>query len=239
MWDRKELKAKGKAAMKANYWRSVVAALLLMIAITALAGGSGSSANNSLSDAKEEAEVSSGLMEMMEQDPEAAAAVVIIVVTTIAVIVLVLTILDVFVLNPLEVGGRRFFLVNSEHPAEVGEVAYAFKNHYLNMVKTAFLRDLYLGLWALLLVVPALVKAYSYRMTPYIMAEHPEMKANEAITLSRKMMDGHKLNAFLLDLSFIGWNLLSVITAGIAGVFYVNPYQYATDAELYKAIRNV
>ena len=72
-------------------------------------------------------------------------------------------------------------------------------------------------------------------MTPFIMAEHPELTVNEAITASRKMMDGHKLDCFLLGLSFIGWNLLSVLTLGILGLWIV-PYQNAAYAAFYRDI---
>jgi uncharacterized membrane protein len=100
-----------------------------------------------------------------------------------------------------------------------------------------FLRDLYLTLWTCLFFIPGIVKSYSYRMVPYILAENPELSAREAITLSRKMMYGHKWSTFVLDLSFIGWQLLSGITMGLVGVFYTNPYVAATDAELYRTLR--
>ena len=62
------------------------------------------------------------------------------------------------------------------------------------------------------------------------------MDSREALTRSREMMYGHKWNAFVLDLSFIGWNFLSALTFGILGIFYVAPYQYATNAELYAVL---
>lgn len=69
-----------------------------------------------------------------------------------------------------------------------------------------------------------------------MLKDHPELSGTEAITLSRKMMNGHKADAFVLDLSFLGWLLLSALTLGILHIFYVGPYVQATDAELYKAI---
>lgn len=71
-----------------------------------------------------------------------------------------------------------------------------------------FLHTLYLCLWTLLFIVPGIVKGYSYAMSDYILAEHPEMTANEAITESRRVMDGNKWRLFCLHLSFIGWDLL-------------------------------
>ena len=74
-------------------------------------------------------------------------------------------------------------------------------------------------------------------MVPYILAENPNVEATEALKMSREMMQGNKWNAFVLDLSFLGWILLTICTCGILGIFYVNPYIYATDAELYQAIK--
>ena len=79
----------------------------------------------------------------------------------------------------------------------------------------SFLRTLYVILWSLLLVIPGVVKSYSYAMTPFILAEHPEMTASAAIDASKTMMDGHKMDLFLLQLTFIGWELLSGLTLGI------------------------
>ena len=71
---------------------------------------------------------------------------------------------------------------------------------------------------------------------PYLLKEHPELSGTQAITMSRQLMNGHKWNAFVLDLSFLGWLILSALTCGILHVFWVGPYIQATDAELYRAI---
>ncbi len=78
-----------------------------------------------------------------------------------------------------------------------------------------FLMGLYMILWTLLFIIPGIIKSYSYAMTPYILAEHPEMSVNEAITESRRMMDGNKWRLFCLILSFIGWALLCALPASI------------------------
>ena len=238
MWDRKELKAKGKAAFKANYWRSVLAAVVLAVAIAGFAGGTASSGKSAAEEAQSTEELQTALEEARASDPEGSTAVVTFVVGAMAGVGLVLMAIDIFVFNPLEVGGDRFFLVNSGGPAQAGELGYGFKDRYLYVVKTIFLRDLFLALWGVLFIIPGIIKAYSYRLVPFILADDPDLSGTDAITLSRQMMDGHKLDAFLLDLSFFGWEFLSALTAGILGVFYVNPYKAATDAELYKAIKN-
>lgn len=100
----------------------------------------------------------------------------------------------------------------------------------------AFLRSLYTFLWMLLLIVPGIIKAISYSMTPFILAEHPNLTASQAIDLSKQMMDGHKMDLFILDLTFIGWSLLSALTLGI-GFLWLNPYTNAAHAAFYRQLQ--
>ena len=79
-----------------------------------------------------------------------------------------------------------------------------------------FLMGLYTLLWTLLFIIPGLIKTYSYAMTPYILAENPGMTATDAITESRRIMDGNKWRLFCLGFSFIGWGLLCAAPTLIA-----------------------
>ena len=99
----------------------------------------------------------------------------------------------------------------------------------------SFLRGLYIFLWSLLLIIPGIVKAYAYAMTPFIMAENPDMTANDAITASKELMDGHKGELFILGLTFIGWDILAALTLNI-GHLALNPYKNAAYAAFYKDI---
>lgn len=96
----------------------------------------------------------------------------------------------------------------------------------------AFLRGLYTFLWSLLFIIPGIVAGYSYAMTPFIMSEHPDMPASEAIRASKELMDGHKGELFWLDLTFIGWSLLSALTLNL-GNLWLNPYRNAAYAAFY------
>ena len=126
----------------------------------------------------------------------------------------------------------------SEHKTRIALIVDGFLNGaYLRNVATIFCRDLYTVLWTLCLIIPGIVKSYEYKMIPYILAENPRISRKRAFEISKNMMDGEKWNAFVLDLSFIGWNLLSTITFGIVGVLYVNPYVNTTWAEFYKVMR--
>ncbi len=149
----------------------------------------------------------------------------------------VVILLDVFICNPIEVGCKRFYVRNLNESAQVGNVGFAFDNHYKNITKTMFFRDLYTILWTMLFIIPGIVKSYEYQMIPYLLAENPQMSREQAFAESKRMMSGQKWRAFVLDLSFIGWNILSAITLGILGIFYVQPYMDATHAALYEALR--
>lgn len=153
------------------------------------------------------------------------------------IIMSVVILLDVFICNPIEVGCKRFYVRNLNESAQVGNVGFAFDNHYKNITKTMFFRDLYTILWTLLFIIPGIVKSYEYQMIPYLLAENPQMSREQAFAESKRMMSGQKWRAFVLDLSFIGWNILSAITLGILGIFYVQPYMDATHAALYEALR--
>jgi uncharacterized membrane protein len=100
-----------------------------------------------------------------------------------------------------------------------------------------FFKLLYTFLWSLLFVIPGIIKSYEYRMIPYILCENPDIDKERVFALSRSMMSGVKWRVFVLDLSFILWDMLSVITGGIVGIFWVLPYKQATFAELYAAMR--
>ena len=117
--------------------------------------------------------------------------------------------------------------------AGFGKLLWGFSRHYLNIVLTMFLRDLIIVGGTFLCVLPGLYFAYCYYLVPYILAENPAMDRKSAFAISKRMMDGEKLKAFELTLSFLGWYFLSLITCGIVGIFFVNPYAEATMAELY------
>ena len=153
-----------------------------------------------------------------------------------AVVIAGSSVVSILLYNPLEVGAAYFFTRNSREEAKLDAVERGFAPHWSHNVWTMFLSDLFILLWSLLFLIPGIVKGYSYRMVPYIMAEHPEMTGTEAITLSRKMMQGNKWRAFVFDLSFLGWEILGALTAGILDIFWVRPYKAAANAELYRAI---
>ena len=230
MWNRQELKARGKDAFKRNYWPCVGVAFILGI-LTATTGSSargGSDNGESLKNVFQNASDSMGI---------SVGALIGIIVGIIGVGLVIGLVVSWFVKNPFEVGCRSFFLKNTMENATFGCVMDGFRGNYGRVVVTMLLRDLLIFAGTLLFVIPGIILTYSFRMVPYILAENPNVEATEALKMSREMMQGNKWNAFVLDLSFFGWILLTICTCGILGIFYVNPYIYATDAELYQAIK--
>lgn len=117
----------------------------------------------------------------------------------------------------------------------------AYSNgRFKNSLFTLFMTNLFVSLWTILFVIPGFIKGYSYAMTPYILKDKfsaglTDIGATEAITESRKLMDGHKMDLFVLDLSFIGWGLLGLITCGI-GFIWITPYYRQTKANFYRSL---
>lgn len=264
MWTRRELKDRAKPAFRKNYWKCVLVALILMILVDGAAnasgiGGSSRAVGSGLdlspdvlleddTDVYEyEDEYGDDLEIIGEMDDSgsilenispAGALIAALGFGFILVFLAIMLVIQIFVCNPIEVGGCGFFMKNTEENAGPGELFSAFQSgYYGKIVMTLFLRNLYTVLWTLLLIIPGIIKSYEYRMIPYILAENPEISREEAFRLSKEMMAGEKWNAFVLDLSFIGWDFLSGITWGLVGIFWTNPYRYATNAELYLALK--
>lgn len=145
--------------------------------------------------------------------------------------------LALFVTPTFSIALVTIYLRLTQHMTpEVGEL-FAHFNKFWAAFKVIFFTGLFTALWSLLFVIPGIIKALSYYMTMYILAENPEIGALEAINRSKAMMDGHKMELFVLQLSFIGWYLLCGVTFGIAGIWVI-PYVNATMANFYNSIKN-
>ena len=107
---------------------------------------------------------------------------------------------------------------------------------YLRYLVGFLLQTVYTVLWTLLLIVPGIIKSISYAMMPFIMRENPDMTGEQAICRSMQMMEGHKMDYFLLNLSFIGWALLAILTLGI-GLIWLYPYMYTSYAAFYEEVK--
>ena len=177
-------------------------------------------------------------------------------------IVIILTIVSVIIGGAGKLGYAKFNLnLIDRKPAALSDLFSQF-----NRLGTGFCMNFlivfYTFLWTLLFIIPGIIKAYSYSMTPYILSEHPEMSVNEAITESRRIMQGNKGRLFCLQLSFIGWEILCLlpililiplIFSGIGGKILwitlsfcllllgsllLTPYKEAAQASFYREVSN-
>lgn len=221
MWTRQELKTNAKLNFKRNYWPCVGVAFLMALFGGGITAGNG--ASRTADSGSVDGSYAGGISEWQ--------MMLLVVMAIIAVLAIVLSI---FVGNVLRVGGYQFFIANRTEMPSVGQMFGSFRGgNYGNIVLTMFLKDLYVMLWTLLLIIPGIIKSYEYLMVPYILAENPAMNQKEAFAISKRMMDGEKMNAFILELSFFGWYFVGVLTCGLAIIFYVQPYFEATMTEFY------
>lgn len=279
MWNRGDLKRRGQAAFKKNYWYCVLVALVLTVFVSGGSSVLSGDIHNPFHDSGEEVniningqnfeEIFDNLGEDLEESifsgnqafggfsgsaaeralnegvqmagnlfSNLPVGVLTVVGSLGALFGLMAVAIGIFVFNVIEVGGCQFFMENSYSKPGPGLLFSGFNGgHYSSIVLTQFLRGLFTFLWTLLFVIPGIVKSYEYYMIPYLLAENPAMEREEAFRISKQMMHGNKWAAFVLDLSFIGWIILDAITFGLVGLFWLNPYRYATKAELFYALR--
>ena len=146
------------------------------------------------------------------------------------------TLLEVFLLLPVAVGFMNAFrkLLTKLDTNLLGNT-FDFSN-YWRKVGGMVLMYVLTFLWTLLFIIPGIIKAFSYSMTPFILDEFPELGPSEAIHRSRMMMKGHKFDLFWLYLSFIGWAILAILTCGI-GFLWLIPYMQTAEAAFYEEVK--
>ena len=133
------------------------------------------------------------------------------------------------------VGYAKFNLNLVDKKNAAFENLFEYFSHWKTTTIARLLRALYTFLWSLLFIIPGIVAGFSYAMTDYILAENPELTADEAITQSKTMMYGNRFRLFCLQLSFIGWDILATLVFGI-GHLWLTPYKQAAYAAFYREV---
>ena len=140
------------------------------------------------------------------------------------------------IMGTLETGVALIYLkLSYREPAEIGDLFQPFQN-FVNTFFAGFLSTIFTFLWSLLFVIPGIVKMYAYSMAYYIKLDHPDYGWKACIDESRQLMDGHKWEKFVLDLSFLGWIIVGSLCLGV-GTLWVTPYMEATNAQFYEYVR--
>lgn len=216
MWTRKQLKLRAKDILRNNYITCFLYSLSLFIAVN---GINGSNFYHYRDTQSYELIYILGLFKEL------------LMIMLIGFIIT--TGLRILVGYAIEVSSQRYFIrVCKGLERDATPLLFGFMTEYKNILYTMFLRSLYIMLWSLLLIIPGIIKRYTYRFVPYILAEAPQTKPANALRISSELTAGHKWEMFLLDLSFIGWYILGSFALGF-GIFLVNPYRDTTFAELY------
>lgn len=145
---------------------------------------------------------------------------------------------SIFIQNNMRIGSARFFLENRFYDKiTVSNMLFVFRSKKVRHCAWIMMVRVIFNLLWFLTIVGGVIKFYSYRMIPYLLAENPEMTRKEAFQLSMSMMKGNKFRTFLLDVTFVPWWILSVITFGLVQYLYLEPYMRSAYAELYIELR--
>lgn len=233
-WDRITLKDRAKFVLRNTYWMTFLALIIVMV-LGGSVDSSGLGGSVGLGGSLSSMVFGAAALEWMGYGffnwVLSLFAILLILAATIG------TAYSIFVGNLLEVGKCRYLTMCRYGEINLGELFFAFRNgRYWNTVKIMFMRMLYVFLWSLLLIFPGVIKTFEYWMVPYIVAENPGISKDRAFEISKAATYGEKWNMFVLWLSFLGWRILGIFAFGI-GVYFVNPYIEATNAELYGALR--
>lgn len=138
--------------------------------------------------------------------------------------------------GPFQLGLTKFILSIARNREPRIEQLFEGFNDFTRSMQAYLRMLLYIILWSLLLIVPGIIAAFSYSMTFYILADDPNISAVDALNKSKSMMDGHKMDLFLMSLSFIGWAFLCILTLGI-GFLWLFPYMNVSIAKFYQDIK--
>lgn len=212
-----EYRSLARENLKGNYWQSVVVAFVAMVVGATLCGGSVFN------------------VQLDGEDLSVLPRVLVQYFAFIATIGGIVSFVGFIIGGCVQLGYARYLLKQHNRAHFDLQDLFSQFDRFKDGFLQRLLRGVYTILWGLLLVIPGIVKNYAYAMTPFIMAENPNMTASEAITASKELMDGHKGELFMLDLSFIGWDILAALTLNIGHIF-LNPYRHAAYTAFYKDI---
>lgn len=231
--DRSTLKENAKKVIGKNHWLSVAVAFFMMLGVS-----SGPSFNFDFSNDNTGGEFYFGTGQNFTLpffgniDFESIFA-------GLSIFAVVMAIASVLIFSSFRCGGIRFFLkLRKDNDVEFTEIFQNLKDKtFLQIAKHTFFKELFIILWTFLFIIPGFIKMFEYWAIEYILAVRPNIERKELFRLSKELMDGHKAECFVLSLSFFGWQILNTFTAGLLGIFWLNPYKEATFVEFFSEIR--
>ncbi len=234
MWTRSLLKKNAWDNLKGYYWPALGVSVLAGV-MGANGGGGGFSGGGGSYNNLTNSGSSSG--SGSDIAPEVLIGIVIAAIVIFLVVMAFSLAWVVLLGGPTLCGRCKYFVTARNGDQNFSHLFDNFKNgNYSKTTKAMFYYYGEIWLWSLLFIIPGVIKTYEYALVPYLLAENPDLDIKRAKAISRQTMDGEKINYWVLQLSFIGWYLLGALACGIGTVF-VQPYQFATDAEFYMCMR--
>ena len=221
MRTRQEIKSIGKERFLASYWPCVLVPLLIGLVFLVISG------------------ISSGPTYAAMLNPSSAGSSVNINIT-VAGGSLLGSVAMLILSGPLTIGQNYFYIMNVLGRESESTVSAPFRAAFTNFGRKlggSLWMGLFVFLWSLLFIIPGIIKSFSYAMTSYILADCPNVRAQDALKLSMRIMSGHKWELFVFELSFLGWAILACFTFGILDIFYVIPYMNSSLATYYLEVR--
>lgn len=156
------------------------------------------------------------------------------------IVSLLVLLFEIFILYVLKVGGTRYFIKIKNEDIPFTEIFFCFRKKSRSNLHVSFvlaLKTLTIILWGLLFIIPGIIKFYDYAAVEYLLAISPDLSAKDAMRLSKTMMNGYKLKFIVLELSFLGWDILEFISFGILNYLYITPYKLLTYDEFFAYIK--
>lgn len=223
----KELRVKAWNSLKGKYWMAFIVTLVL---------GLFTSAGTSLVTGAQNLMEVISMVDPSEMDSTMELGAIVLSAAA-SVMSLVGLLISIFVGSAITVGLSNYFIKNTDSKPSFADALAGFKVRYLRNIWVLVLVGIKTALWSLLFVIPGIIKSFEYSIIPYILADDAEISSKDAFKKAKEMMNGNKWRLFKLNFSFIGWNLLAVLTCGI-GVFFLVPYINAANAEFYVELKN-
>ena len=216
---RVELKENAKGSLKGNWGQAIIVMIiygLITLAISCI-GFMGKGVNLN--------------------DPKAIEAIINGTSSLVSPAQVISAILSIFVTSFLALGSVSFYMKLSRNEEVTYKELFSKTGLWALYIGVTVMTSIFVGLWSMLLIIPGIIATYRYAMVDYIMVDNPNIGVFEAIRKSKEMMYGHKLDYFILQLSFLGWAILSVFTFGLL-MLYVAPYMNVTCANFYYSIKD-
>lgn len=231
MFDRVYIKTKAKEVLKKYYWLLFVVGLIMLFLSGEIISFKYNLGNNSVNHMQYRGVIDNAQIVIMGMSISMRRLLGFLGVLAFFAFVFSL-IFKIFIANPVMVGCYNYFIRASQDRHSLDDLITPFRKYYRNAVVTMLLRDFYVFLWGLLLVIPGIIKSYAYSFVPYLLDDQPNLTYGEVLRKSEEMTRGMKFDLFVLDLSFFGWYLLNIITFNLASLF-IKPYVEAAKVQVY------